>query len=428
MADSIVVKQEGEEPVSLADLVPFKLQLPEGVEPWDFANQGPIVNFPEGFLPQGTGIAVSPPSETSEDSAGEDEETVVDLSLKNKNLTQISSHIFHYQTLHFLDLSCNAIESVPPGIGCLTALVHLNLSQNRIRSLPHEISKLHHLVKLDVSSNALSELPEGVWGELVAMRELRVLDNELRTLPPSLMDLRGLQKLNVAQNKLESLPHDIGRLENLEVLNCGKNMLRVVPRSLGQLHKLWFIFLGDNQLTELPIEMCSMSSLRTLNIHNNHVSYLPRDLINLTTLENLSLRGNPLVYDFINDLPTKPMSLLELCGRAIKNGNIPYDSNILPQDLVRYLDSARRCTGTNCNGVFFTHNVKSVNVVTDFCGKYRVPLMEYLCKRKCAVEKGNPKTTGTRKNCDGAKMQKVLLSGYSAPTDEDTTRQAHGHS
>jgi len=80
------------------------------------------------------------------------------------------------------------------------------------------------------------------------------------------------------------------------------------------------------------------------------------------------------------------MSLLELSGRAIKNGNIPYDDATLPPELIEYLDSARTCTGVNCGGVYFTSRVKSIKVV-DFCGKYRVPMMEYLCsaKQQCIV-------------------------------------------
>merc|ERR1719345_323338 len=106
----------------------------------------------------------------------------------------------------------------------------------------------------------------------------------------------------------------------------------------------------------------------------------------LKMLANVTLRGNPLVQDFIDDLPSGPMSLLELAGRAIKNGSIPYDDHTLPPELLEYLDSARTCTGTNCGGVYFTSRVKSIKVV-DFCGKYRVPMMEYLCsaKQQCII-------------------------------------------
>jgi hypothetical protein len=59
-------------------------------------------------------------------------------------------------------------------------------------------------------------------------------------------------------------------------------------------------------------------------------------------LEQLTLRGNPLVSDFVHEMPTGPMSLLELSGRAIHHHGLSFDRGEVPSQLVAYLRSARR--------------------------------------------------------------------------------------
>ena len=73
------------------------------------------------------------------------------------------------------------------------------------------------------------------------------------------------------------------------------------------------------------------------------------------------------------------------------------------------------CNGTNCAGVFFDAKVKSIKVV-DFCANYRVPLMEYLCRRRCSSTGAHAEADSNRRhssNCKSRqKMQRILLSGY----------------
>lgn len=365
------------------------------------------------------------PASSEED---EYEPMIVDINMKGQNLIGFPSHILSHVSLHFLDLSRNNLRELPPEIDRLISLVHLDISENALVSLPKEIGNLHRLVNFNVSSNQLSDLPME-FRQLHALRDLRLGRNAFEDFPFALLELNKLSKLYIGTNQLQAFPDDIGDLTSLEILHCAGNKLRFLPATIGQLHYLSILNVGDNNLQELPTELCALRSLRTLNLHNNSLNYLPRDLVNLTTLQNLSLRGNPLVYDFINEVPTRPMSLLELAGRTIKNQNIPYDEEVLPEELVEYLDSARRCTGTNCDGVFFTHNVKSVNVMTDFCGKYRVPLMKYLCNQMCIEDRTAIKAQQQRRSrgvrkCDGAKMQKVLLSGFSDSEDGPPTPPA----
>lgn len=57
------------------------------------------------------------------------------------------------------------------------------------------------------------------------------------------------------------------------------------------------------------------------------------------------------------------------------------------------------------SGVFFDNRVEHIKFV-DFCGKYRVPLLQYLCSSKCLVNNSALHGSYTE---DSAMMRKVLL-------------------
>lgn len=95
----------------------------------------------------------------------------------------------------------------------------------------------------------------------------------------------------------------------------------------------------------------------------------------------LSLRDNPLVVQFVQDMSLNPPSLLELSGRVIKSNDIRVTAEDVPRTLLEYLANANCCVNPKCKGVFFDNHVEHIKFV-DFCGKYRVPLMQYLCSSK----------------------------------------------
>ncbi|KAM5127126.1 leucine-rich repeat-containing protein 58-like [Mantella aurantiaca] len=154
-------------------------------------------------------------------------------------------------------------------------------------------------------------------------------------------------------------------------------------------------------------------SLRSLSLHNNLLTYLPREILSLVHLQELSLRGNPLVVRFVRDLIYTPPTLLELAARSIKSRGLPYTPWELPENLVRYLDLASKCPNPKCGGVYFDSCVRQIKFV-DFCGKYRLPLMHYLCSPECSSPCGSVSSQSESDSEDEAmvaarRMQKVLL-------------------
>lgn len=185
--------------------------------------------------------------------------------------------------------------------------------------------------------------------------------------------------------------------------------MTTIPAEMGQLSRLQRLVLSDNQITKLPWELKQLTHLRSLSLHNNQLQMLPKEIIELTNLTELSLRGNPLVVRFVREMPHNVPTLLELSGRCIKKCNLHYNPTTIPRSLVRYLNHARTCDNPLCAGVYFTSHVQCVKFV-DFCGKYRVPLLQYLCSGSCSEECHHDNTTRSSSSDDEAvKMKRVLL-------------------
>ena len=162
------------------------------------------------------------------------------------------------------------------------------------------------------------------------------------------------------------------------------------------------VVLCDNMLESLPSSIAKLTNLKSLLLHKNRLRTLPTEIITLNCLTELSLRDNPLVVRFVSDMTHNPPSLLELAARVIMTNNIQYDGESIPRNLVEYLNSGHRCVNSKCKGVFFNNRVEHVKFV-DFCGKYRLPLLQYLCSRKCIESRDGDEVVS------GAMIRKVLL-------------------
>lgn len=118
------------------------------------------------------------------------------------------------------------------------------------------------------------------------------------------------------------------------------------------------------------------------------------------------MRENPLVVRFVQEISLHPPSMLELAARVIRTSNITFEPHDVPKTLREYLSTAHHCVNPKCRGmngmamsstllsnicvsfdqyidlgVFFDNRVEHIKFV-DFCGKYRVPLLQYLCSSR----------------------------------------------
>lgn len=295
--------------------------------------------------------------------------------------------------IHTLLLNNNLLKSLPPVMGFFENLVTLNLSCNRLKALDSaDLCKLVNLRSLIVSDNLLDDmsLPKDLAEHLTQLEVVNFSGNLLTQFPYQLLSMYSLREIYLGSNKIGMLPKNYENLQRLEILYLGGNQLRSVPEELCQLRSLTSLNLSYNQITNLPNCITKLKKLKNLALHSNNLTTLPVELVKLN-LHELSLRSNPLVKRFAREYTYNVPSLLELCGRTIKIKNVNYKAYQLPAHLSAYLNSAQCCLNPKCKGVYFTSKVEHVKFV-DFCGKFRVPLMQYLCSSTCNEKVANKAT------------------------------------
>ncbi|OAD61776.1 Leucine-rich repeat-containing protein 58 [Eufriesea mexicana] len=301
----------------------------------------------------------------------------------------------------------------------------LLLHQNRLTSIPQTIVRFTNLSSLDISNCGLHSLPDFLgdcplsclvakhnnltndslpknFKNLSRLRELHLSGNRLTDFPQQVLELTDLKYLYLGGNQITEISKDVWKLQKLHVLSMGGNRLTEVPSTLGELMSLQALTLCDNMLESLPSSIAKLTNLKSLLLHKNKLRTLPTEIIRLKCLTELSLRDNPLVVRFVSDMTHNPPSVLELAARVIKTNDIQYDEQSIPRNLVEYLNSGHRCVNSKCKGVFFNNRVEHVKFV-DFCGKYRLPLLQYLCSRKCIESRDGDEVVS------GAMIRKVLL-------------------
>ncbi|XP_077483247.1 uncharacterized protein LOC144093581 [Amblyomma americanum] len=262
--------------------------------------------------------------------------------------------------LHTLDVSNNVLTSLGDQLPC-PALRVLMARGNRLNDLP-------------------KQMPE-------ALQVLNLSGNQFTTLPDQLTQLTELRYLSMGGNMLNQLPDCVGNMLSLEALYLGGNQLEELPASLGRLWRLRSLGLNGNRLASVPASLADLRSLCSLALHDNQLRTLPPGLMQLGHLVELSLRGNPLVGRFVHDLTYRAPSLREMAARCLIRAGLHESeaASYLPSSLKEYLASAQHCVNPRCGGVYFDSHVERIQFV-DFCGKYRLPLLQYLCSMQCSSQ------------------------------------------
>ncbi|XP_053693767.1 leucine-rich repeat-containing protein 58 [Sabethes cyaneus] len=315
----------------------------------------------------------------------EDIETVL---LNHNNLSVVPTSIVEFGNLRLLDLSNNNLAQIPAVITEQCQLTTLIVKNNRLSnsSLPKTFLALNN-------------------GGCSGLKELNLSGNRFTHFPEQVTELKALKYLYLGGNQITNVSKDIWKLSSLQLLSLGGNLITEIPETVGLLNNLHALVLCDNLLEALPSSIARLVHLKSLLLHKNHLKHLPREIITLKNLTELSLRDNPLVVRFVKDMTLNPPTLLELAARTVKTASVPYSPFDLPRVLIEYLQTANCCVNPNCKGVFFDNRVEHIKFV-DFCGKYRIPLLQYLCSSKCVADTNSSDQHGEPSS---SMMRKVLL-------------------
>ena len=164
-------------------------------------------------------------------------------------------------TLEILDLSGNALSSLPDDLPRLHKLRILFCSDNRFTELPKVLGQCKTLSMVGFKANRIRTVP----GESLpaALRWLILTDNEVAALPPEIGHCTQLQKLMLAGNRLQTLPAQLAACTRLELIRLAANRLTELPAWLLALPRLSWLAYASNPFTaeleaaalnETPIE------------------------------------------------------------------------------------------------------------------------------------------------------------------------------
>ncbi|MGJ7564891.1 leucine-rich repeat-containing protein kinase family protein [Variovorax sp. GB1R11] len=167
-----------------------------------------------------------------------------------------------------IDLSCGLTEFPREIFDLADSLEVLNLSGNALATLPDDLHRLHRL------------------------RVLFCSDNRFTTLPEALGRCRGLDIVGFKANRIRTVP-EASLPASLRWLILTDNLIEELPNSLGHCTGMQKLMLAGNRLRALPPSMAGFGQLELLRISANRFETLPAWLLSLPRLSWLACAGNP---------------------------------------------------------------------------------------------------------------------------------------
>lgn len=160
-------------------------------------------------------------------------------------LQQFPREIFDLaDSLEILDLSNNALSTLPADLPRLHKLRVLFCSDNLFADLPAVLGECPQLSMVGFKANQIHKVPGDALPP--ALRWLILTDNQIEELPPEIGRCRQLQKLMLAGNRLRALPPELAACSRLELLRIAANRLTEFPAFLLALPRLaWLAYAGN---------------------------------------------------------------------------------------------------------------------------------------------------------------------------------------
>jgi hypothetical protein len=166
-----------------------------------------------------------------------------------------------------LDLSCGLTEFPREIFDLADSLEVLNLSGNAMSSLPDDLHRLTRLRVLFCSDNLFTELPACV-GQCAALTMIAFKANRIEHVPGAALPPL-LRWLILTDNCIGELPTELGERPFLQKLMLAGNRLQSLPQSLRNCHRLELIRIAANQISQLPEWLLALPSLTWLAYAGN---------------------------------------------------------------------------------------------------------------------------------------------------------------
>ena len=173
-----------------------------------------------------------------------------ELRLAGCGLTEFPREIYGLsETLELLDLSFNALSSLPHDLGRLRRLRVLFCSGNRFERLPPSLGDCAALGQVGFRGTGMREVP--VEALPAQLRWLTLTDNQIETLPAALGQRPTLRKLMLAGNALRQLPPGLAEAPGLELLRIAANRFEALPPWLSEHPTLAWLGCAGNPFNQI---------------------------------------------------------------------------------------------------------------------------------------------------------------------------------
>ena len=202
-----------------------------------------------------------------------------------------------------------------------------------------------------ISLNGI-ELDENIIeaiGEITTLKEVSLINTNIKAIPESFKNLVNLEKLDLSSNKdLTEIPtfiNELTELTELDVSNCNiKNSF-----DISALKKLVLLLIDNNQeLTELPKNIQGCVSLRRITASYCKLDRVGDEILDLKNLNMFDAHNNPITY--------VPIELTKMENLIACN----LDKTEITDDVVYILNKNAITKPNKC--AFVNHKEKKVTV------------------------------------------------------------------
>lgn len=265
----------------------------------------------------------------------------------DKNGVQtISSLDFSFLELDLDTIESNLLMQISTPTLRPEIITTLNLSGNQIKCLPPSIINFVGLEVLDIGQNQIERIDEAI-NSLTNLSTL-IASNNLLSSSPLPKDFgsyhaNNLKVLSLGGNQITNIPSQIYDLRALKSLYLGSNLISELSKDVKRLENLRILYLGGNCLTSIPTEVGNLVHLQALSLCENKLRTLPSSIANLRNLKSLALHKN-----LLTALPPEIVKLRGLSELSLRNN--PLVSRFVKDftfDVPSLLELSGRCIKVN---------------------------------------------------------------------------------
>ncbi|XP_037703140.1 leucine-rich repeats and immunoglobulin-like domains protein 3 isoform X2 [Choloepus didactylus] len=178
----------------------------------------------------------------------------------------------------------------PAPCRCLGDL--LDCSRQRLARLPEPLPPW--VARLDLSNNRVSFIKASSMSHLQRLREVKLNNNELETIPNLGPVSANITLLSLTGNKInEILPEHLKQFQSLETLDLSNNNISELKTAFPSL-QLKYLYLSSNRITSVEPGCFDnlANTLLVLKLNRNRISAVPPKMFKLPQLQHLELNRN----------------------------------------------------------------------------------------------------------------------------------------